>query len=304
MTIYRLPRLPIVLSFCLASVSSEVLCASVPVQIQSQATEGVDRMVQAETAAMKNRQRFQYTRESRSTRTKGHLWNELVVETPEGRMHRLLSEDGKPLSAEQAKAEDDRIANLVNHPEDFRRESQERREDEGRLARLLRVLPRAFLFKIDGSQGDCTRITFQPNPSFEEQSYEDRVIHAMSGVLFIHSTDMRLCGIDAHLQHKVEFGFGLLGEVSDGSSFSITREEVLPGQWKTVKLRIHVNGSMLLLKSFSRDEDSSHYGFKKVANNLSVAQAAAIACSNALSRVGSFARPSGKTRPVDVSHSF
>jgi polyisoprenoid-binding protein YceI len=36
---------------------------------------------------------------------------------------------------------------------------------------------------------------------------------------------------------------------------------------------------MLLLKSFSRDEDSSHYGFKKVANNLSVAQAAAIACS-------------------------
>ena len=256
-------------------------------------------MVQAETAAMKNRQRFQYTRESRSTRTKGHLWNELVVETPEGRMHRLLSEDGKPLSAEQAKAEDDRIANLVNHPEDFRRESQGRREDEGRLAGLLLVLPRAFLFKINGSQGDCTRITFQPNPSFEEQSYEDRVIHAMSGVLFIHSTDMRLCGIDAHLERKVEFGFGLLGEVSGGSSFSITREEVLPGQWKTVKLRIHMNGSMLLLKSFSRDEDSSHYSFKKVANNLSVAQAAAIACSNASNRVGSLAGPSGKIRPVD-----
>ena len=115
------------------------------------------------------------------------------------------------------------------------------------------------------------------------------MIHAMSGVLFIHTTDMRLCGIDAHLDHKVEFGFGLLGEVSDGSSFSITREEVFPGQWKTARLRIHVDGSMLLLKSFSREEDSSHYGFKKVANNLSVAQAAAIACSNASIRVGSLA---------------
>jgi hypothetical protein len=56
---------------------------------------------------------------------------------------------------------------------------------------------------------------------------------------------------------------------------------------------------VLLLKSFSRDEDSSNYGFKKVANNLSVAQAAATACSNASSRVGSLARPSGKTRPAD-----
>lgn len=299
MTIHRLPRLPLVLLLCLVSVSSLVWCTSVPAQSQPQAIEVVDRMVQAETAAMKNRQRFQYTREVRSTRTKGHLWNELVVETPEGRMHRLLSEDGKPLSAEQAKAEDDRIANLVSHPDDFRREGQGRRDDEGRLARLLQDLARAFLFRIDGSQGDCVRIAFQPNPSFEEQSYEDRVIHAMSGVLFIHTTDMRLCDIDAHLDHKVEFGFGLLGEVSDGSSFSITREEVFPGQWKTAKLRIHVNGSMLLLKSFSRDEDSSHYGFKKVANNLSVAQAAAIASSNASNRVGSLARPSGKTRPVD-----
>lgn len=299
MTIHRLPRLPVALLFCLVSVSSEVWCTSVPAQTQPQAIEVVDRMVRAEMAAMKNRQRFQYTREVRSTRTKGHLWKELVVETPDGRMHRLVSEDGKPLSAEQAKAEDDRIANLVNHPDDFRRESQRRRDDEGRLARLLRDLPRTFLFRIDGSEGDCTRITFQPNPSFEEQSYEDRVIHAMSGVLFIHNTDMRLCGIDAHLDHKVEFGFGLLGEVSDDSSFSITREQVFPGQWKTAKLRIHVNGSMLLLRSFSRDEDSSHYGFKMVANNLSVAQAAAIACSNASSRVGSLARPSGKTRPVD-----
>jgi hypothetical protein len=89
-----------------------------------------------------------------------------------------------------------------------------------------------------------------------------------------------------------------VGEVIDGSSFSIPREEVSPGQWKIAKLRILVNGSMFLLKSFSRDEDSSNYGFKKVANNLSAAQAAASACSNASSRVGSLARPSGKTRPI------
>jgi hypothetical protein len=98
----------------------------------------------------------------------------------------------------------------------------------------------------------------------------------MSGVLLIHTTDMRLCGFDAHLGHKVEFGFGLLGAVSETSHFSMTREEVAPGQWKTTKIRVHVDGSILLLKSVSRDEDSSHSRFKQVAHDLTLAEAVAI----------------------------
>jgi hypothetical protein len=54
------------------------------------------------------------------------------------------------------------------------------------------------------SEGDSTRITFQPNPSFHEPSYQDRVAHAMAGMLIIHTTDMRSSEIDGHLEHKVE----------------------------------------------------------------------------------------------------
>jgi hypothetical protein len=244
------------------------------------AIQMVNRMVQAETAAKRSRQHFLYRSEERSTRTKGHLWGELVVETPDGRMQRLVSEDGKPLSNSRQEAEDTRITYLANHPREFRREAQARKDDEVRMADLLRELPKAFVFKTAGSQGGCARIAFQPNPSFQEESYQDRVVHAMSGMLLIHTADMRLCGVDAHLEHRVEFGFGLLGEVSDQSHFSIAREEVSPGQWKTTKIRVHVDGSILLLKSVSHDEDASHSGFKLVARDLTVAEAAAIVRSN------------------------
>ncbi len=97
------------------------------------------------------------------------------------------------------------------------------------MADLLRELPRLFLLQTAGAEGDCTRITFAPNPQFQEASFQDRVIHAMSGVLLIHNADKRLCGIDAHLDHGVEFGFGLLGKVSDQSHFSVARgREVCP----------------------------------------------------------------------------
>lgn len=282
MTGQPLPRLTVVWFVCLA-LSPNLSSTNLSAQVRStlSAAQIVNQMVQTETAAAKNRQHFLYRRDVRSARTKGHLWDELVVETPDGRMHRLISEDGKPLSNDEKKSEDNRIKSLVSHPDDFRREAQERKDDEARMASLLQELPRAFLFQIDGSEGDCTRIAFQPNPSFQEESYQDRVVHAMSGVLLIHTADMRLCGIDAHLDRKVEFGFGLLGKVSDGSNFSIARKEVSPGQWKTTRLRIHMDGSMLLLKSFSRDEDSSHHGFKPVARNLTVAQAAAMVRANA-----------------------
>lgn len=240
----------------------------------------VDQMVQAESAAWRNRQHFLYREEERSNRTKGHLWEELVVETSDGSMQRLISEDGKPLSASQEKAEEQRIAYLADHPGELRRETHRRRADEARMPDLLRELPTIFVFKIVGSDGDYTRIAFQPNPSFKEQSYQDRVVHAMSGMLLIHTTDMRLCWLDVRMDHRVEFGFGLLGEISDKTHFSLARAEVSPGYWVTTKIHVHLDGTILLMKSISRDVASSQYGFKLVAHDLTVAEAANMVCSN------------------------
>lgn len=278
MKLIQLLRLPVLKAWLVYTIGGAGLFAQLPPQVP--ANQAVHQMVQAESIAMKNRQHFLYRREERSARTRGHLWEELVVETPEGRMHRLIAEDGKPLTAEQGRAEEARITNLVNHPDEFQREAQARKGDEARMTELLTELSRAFLFRIEGSDAGCTRIAFEPDPSFREQSYQDRIIHAMSGTLLIHLPDMRLCGINAHLSHKVQFGFGLLGEVKDGSHFSIMRGEVSPRQWETTKLNIQVNGSLLLLKSFSRDEDSTHHGFRRIADHLTVAEAAALVRAN------------------------
>ena len=268
------------LFFVCANLSAQNLPAQT-VQPPS-AIQIVNQMVQSETTAWKSRQHFQYRKEERSNRTKGHLWTELVVETADGPMHRLISEDGKPLSASQETAEDKRINYLANHPVAFRHENQRRKDDESRMPELLEELPKIFLFRIVRAEGDYTRIAFEPNPSFHEKSYQDRVVHAMSGVLLIHMTDMRLSSLDVHLQHKVEFGFGLFGEISDKTHFSLTRQAVYSGLWKTTKIQVHFDGTILLLKNISRDVDSSQYDFKVIAPNLTVAQAAARVCSKNL----------------------
>jgi hypothetical protein len=85
--------------------------------------------------------------------------------------------------------------------------------------------------------------------------------------------------------------------VSDGSSFAISREEVFPGQRKTAKLRIHVNGGMFLLKSFSRDEDSSQLRSKGRQQPVGGSGGSYRLLKRFEPR--RFPRPSAKTRPVD-----
>jgi len=240
------------------------------------ASQIVHQMVEVETAAWKTRQHFLYRNQERSSRTGGRLWDEMVVETSDGSMQRLVAEDGKPLSGSQEQAEEQRILYLGDHPAEFRRKSQRRKEDEARMPELLREIPNIFLFKTIDSEGDYFRIAFQSNPSFHEESYQDRVIHAMSGEILIHKTDMRLCILDGHLDHKVEFGFGILGELSGQTRLFLARQEVSSGQWTTTKIRVHLDGRILLLKSFSRDVDSARSGFRLVPQDLTAAGAAAI----------------------------
>jgi hypothetical protein len=95
----------------------------------------------------------------------------------------------------------------------------------------------------------------------------------MGGELLIHIADMRLC--DAHVEHDVMFGFGLLGVLSHKTYFSLARKGALSANGQTSRININLDGSVLLLKSLSRDVDSSFSDFRPVGCDLRVAQAAA-----------------------------
>src|SRR5271168_2708353 len=95
---FRLPCIPRLVPLLL--LGQIVLCPNLGAQAFQplSAIQTVSRMVQAEGAAWSNREHFLYKNAERSNRTNGHLWNELIVETSEGPLHRLIDVDGRPLS--------------------------------------------------------------------------------------------------------------------------------------------------------------------------------------------------------------
>ena len=240
----------------------------------AQETSAVGKMAANEDTARQHRPNFFYVSEERSDRTGGHLWKEIVVETTDGPLRRLIAIDNRPLTAGEADAEQHRIDNLVSHPGDFRRQNQAHKDDEARATQLLQLLSTAFVLTPNGEVNGCLRFTFQPKPDFHPSSYQERVAHEMAGTVSLKRPEDRLCTLEATILHPVEFGYGVLGHIDQGGHFSLERKQIDATNWKSDRIIVHVSGRILLLKSLAQSQDVVRTEIRMVPQNLTLTQAA------------------------------
>lgn len=237
----------------------------------------ITTMLANENAAAQHKDHYMYLSFERSDRTGGHLWMEKVVETNLGKIRMLLAEDGQPLSPLRASQERGRLAVIVADPSDFARKAQSARDDEAHAMQMLSLAGRAFLFSDARPEGPYLRVDFRPNPGYETQSIEERVLHAMSGTILIDPQAMRLHHIEGRLPEDVNIGFGLLATIHAGSSFATTRDRLGEPDWKTTEVDTAINGRIIFFKSIAKNEHAAHSNFVRVSNDLTIAQAVALA---------------------------
>ena len=236
----------------------------------------IQKMAANEAAARLQKPNFYYAAEEPPDRTGGHLWKEIVVETPDGPLRRLVAIDNRPLTADEAAAEQRRIDNIVAHPDEFRKLNQANKDDEARATQLLQLLSTAFIIQADGDANGCARFNFQAKPDFRPSSYQERVAHEMTGTISVKQPENRLCTLDATITHPVEFGFGMLGHIDQGGHFSLQRKEVDPQNWKSDRISVHVTGRILMLKSLAQSKDVVRTEIRAVPQTLTLAQAAQV----------------------------
>ena len=188
-----------------------------------------------------------------------------IVETKDGDVARLIAVDDKPLDADTQKAEIDRLTNLAAHPELQAHRHKREQEDSNRANEMIRLLPDAFLYKyegvVDGPNGQCYRLSFQPNPNFKPPDREGEVYHGMAGELWIDKGQERMVKLDAHLIADVDFGWGILGRLYKGGSIMVEQADVGDHHWETTHMKLSLTGKALLIKSlnFQTTEDASHF---------------------------------------------
>jgi len=251
-------------------------CAAGSFARAQNAQQMLDTVIAHENEAAAHRGHYTYRSEERSDRTNGHLWVEHVAETNWGKVRYLVSEDGEPLSGDRLAAENARVADEAAHPDTFKLKEAARADDEQHAKQMLALLPKAFLFDPPQQQGADFRIAFRPNPDYRPQSMEERVLHGMSGTVSIDQKTIRLHEIEGKMAQDVSIGFGLLATIRAGSSFTSKRAHEEGLDWKTQALHTDIRGKALFLKTIARQQESTHSEFKRVADDITVADAVAL----------------------------
>jgi hypothetical protein len=207
----------------------------------------------------------------------------IYVETKDATAGLTIAYDGKPLTSEQRRQEEERIERFINNPQELEKKRQQERENNERSLRITRALPDAFLYEYAGEEpgtseigrpGDSlVKLNFRPNPRYQPPSRVEEVLTGMQGYLLVDATRYRIASIDGTLFREVGFGWGILGHLDRGGRFVVHQKEVGDNVWEFSSLTLSFTGKVLLFKSLNIKSTEVFTGFKPVAPDLTFAQA-------------------------------
>lgn len=187
-----------------------------------------------------------------------------IFETKDGGVARLLSVNDKPLGSADKQKEAARLAELAADPGRQRHRKRSEDADLDRALKVLRMLPTAFLYQYAGQEqgptGTVEKFTFRPNPSFSPPDLETQVLTAMAGEIWIDPAPARVTHLAAHVDHDVDFGWGILGRLNKWGWITIDQAEVGAGQWRTVRFQMSMTARVVFrTRSFDTTEETSKF---------------------------------------------
>ena len=234
------------------------------------AAQLINMVVANELKDREQQRRWMYSIEKRDgTQT----LREEQVETKDGPLYRVIAIDSVPLNAQKRREEDNRIDNLLRNPGEQLKVKQRQDDDEKKLQSLMRLMPNAFLYDYDGTEGSLLRLKFRPNPAYDAPSYEARVVASLGGVILIEPQQQRLAKVSGKVVKDVKFGFGLFGHIDNGGAIEFGRKQVGPGQWKTNLINVQLSGKLVFFKTLNKQQYETRSDFRSVSVDTTLAQA-------------------------------
>jgi hypothetical protein len=187
-----------------------------------------------------------------------------IFETNDGAVARLIAINDHPLSTADELKEQARLSGLLTDPGRQRHRKQSEAEDTGRVLKVMRALPSAFIYQYAGEaespSGKVEKFTFHPNPSFNPPDLETEALTAMTGEIWVDAVQGRVSKLEGHLQQDVDFGWGILGRLNKGGWIVIEQADVGNHQWRIVHFQMVMSGRLVFkTRTFDTVEDETQF---------------------------------------------
>jgi len=153
--------------------------------------------------------------------------------------NRLTMENGKPLSAEESRKEEQKLERTVaernaeSSGETARRIAKyQRGRDRDHL--MMSQIAKAFDFRFVGKQTvedhQVWVLKATPHAGYQPPTMQAEALTGMNGTLWIDTATYQWVRVEAHVIQPVSIG-GFLARVQPGTFFKLEKAQVAPGIW-------------------------------------------------------------------------
>jgi hypothetical protein len=186
-------------------------------------------------------------------------------------VERLTAKDDKPLSADEAKKEEDKLQKIIdkrkNESEENRRkrlQGEEKEREEGR--KFVLEIADAFNFRLVGSEVIDGRDTWvlegEPRPGYEPRQREARMLSKFKGRVWIDKAEAQWVKLDITAIDTLSVGW-VLARIHKGTRVLVELTRVNDEVWLPKRVQLHFDARVALFKSYDEDVDETYRDYKK-----------------------------------------
>ena len=177
------------------------------------------------------------------------------------RVQKLVRKDGKDLTPDQARKEQDRVNKEVvkisqpgyTNPD----------KDEITVSRLLQIVTFSRPRRVGLNGRDTVAFDFAGDPHAKTHGRGEDALKKVSGTIWIDEADREVSRMSATLDENYHVGFGLLASVAKGSNVVFDQALIRNEAWLPTAIALHLQARALLVAGFRAEIDIRFDQYKK-----------------------------------------
>jgi hypothetical protein len=198
-----------------------------------------------------------------------------VIESRDGTVARLIERDGRALTEDEDKWEQQRLNDMVAAPEKYKRHVSGDVSGKKRAADLIKMLPDAMVFTYVPGQpqlpdfaGEQVVLDYKPNPAWHPPGTAAEALTGLQGRVWIDAHTHHMIRMDGDIFQAVNLGWGMLARIFPGGKLMLQQTPVPTDatdvRWIFSRFNEQITLRALMLKTIREDSHVTTDGYAAV----------------------------------------
>jgi hypothetical protein len=165
-------------------------------------------------------------------------------------IERLVKKNGKDLSADEQKKEQERVVKEVNKATKLDPNKSLHEGEEISVSRILAIMKVSNPRRISLNGRDTIAFDFIGDPHAQTHGLAEDASKKMAGTVWVDEKDREVAKLTVHFDDNFHVGGGLLANIQAGSSFQFEQAKINNELWLPTGGEAHLQARVLLVKGY------------------------------------------------------